>query len=58
MGITMRELSELTGVTAPTLYNIDKGKNISVEVINKIYDATKKKYGFGLAAEEYTDIRG
>ena len=52
----MKELSEITGVSEPKLYQTNDGKNISVDLINKIYEGTKKKYGIGLRAEQYTSI--
>lgn len=56
LGTDIEELAEISGVSVPTLYNINNGANTTVEVINKIYTATKDKFGIGLVAQQYLDI--
>lgn len=55
-GISLSELAEMSGVSVPGIYDINKGGNVTIETINKIYEATKKRFGAGLRAEEYTDL--
>lgn len=55
-GISMEDLAALTGVSDGTLYNLDNGANTTVEIINKIYNGTKEKFGVGLVADMYLDI--
>lgn len=52
----MNDLADATGVSADMLYKIDRGANVSVATINKIYEGTKKLFGVGLIAEQYLDI--
>lgn len=54
--ISMNDLADATEVSADMLYKIDRGANVSVATINKIYEGTKKLFGVGLIAEQYLDI--
>jgi transcriptional regulator with XRE-family HTH domain len=55
-GITMEQLAEMSGVSYPMICNINQGANTTVDVINKIYTATKKRFKVGLIAEQYLNI--
>ena len=57
--ITMEKLSTITGVPFSTLnaINSDRRKNVTVKTIIKIYEGTKNKFGRGLDAKEYLDIK-
>ena len=55
-GITLEELAKMSNISVPMIYKINKGDNVSVDLINKIYSATKERFGVGLIAEQYLNI--
>ena len=57
--ITIKELAHITNLNFSYLYMIqsDPTTNISIGIINRIYQGTKKKYGEGLTPYEYLDTK-
>ncbi len=56
-GINIDELAEITDVSVPQLYLINKDPlyNVTIVTINKIYVGTKRELGKGLSAYKYLD---
>lgn len=55
--ITLDELAVMTGVSKRTIYNLstNRNKNLTIKVITKIYNGTKKKFGKGVPFWDYLD---